>query len=174
MEITDKKLLVVVDMQRDFIDGALGTKEAQRILPQVRERVRAARKEGFSVAFTRDTHGKNYLSTQEGKNLPVKHCLEGSAGWQIAEGLAEAGDAVFDKPAFGSVALARYAAAEGVADVELIGVCTDICVVSNALLLKAFLPEAAISVRADCCAGATPDGHSAALKTMASCQIEIL
>lgn len=174
MERAKKQLLVVVDMQRDFIDGALGTEEAQKILPQVRARIRAAREKGFSVVFTRDTHGENYLSTQEGKNLPVKHCIEGSAGWQIAEGLLEEGDAVFDKPSFGSLELARFAAAEGFTDVELIGVCTDICVISNALLLKAFLPETALSVRADCCAGATPEGHSAALRAMSSCQIKIL
>ena len=169
-----KKLLVVVDMQEDFIGGALGTKEAQAVLPRIRERIAAARKDGYAVVFTRDTHAQNYLSTREGKNLPVPHCIAGSTGWQLAEGLAQAGDKIFDKPTFGSTALAEYAAAEGFAQIELVGVCTDICVISNALLLKAFLPEAEISVRADCCAGVTPESHARALDAMAACQVEIL
>lgn len=169
-----KKLLVVVDMQEDFIGGALGTKEAQAVLPRIRERIAAARKDGYSLVFTRDTHAPDYLSSQEGKKLPVPHCIAGTAGWQLAEGLAEAGDTIFDKPTFGSTALAEYAAAEGFAQIELIGVCTDICVISNALLLKAFLPEAEISVRADCCAGVTPESHARALGAMAACQVEIL
>ena len=106
--MSGKNLLVVVDMQNDFIGGALGTKEAQDILPAVRARIALARERGETVAFTRDTHGEDYLSTQEGKNLPVEHCLRGSSGWQIAEGLAEEGDAVFDKPAFGSTELAEF------------------------------------------------------------------
>ena len=169
-----KKLLVVVDMQEDFIGGALGTKEAQAVLPRIRERIAAARKGGYSLVFTRDTHAPDYLSTREGKNLPVPHCIAGSAGWQIAEGLAQSGDKIFDKPTFGSTALAEYAAAEGFAQIELVGVCTDICVISNALLLKAYLPEAEISVRADCCAGVTPESHARALDAMAACQVEIL
>ena len=172
--ISCKKLLVVVDMQEDFIGGALGTAEAKTILPRVRERIAAARKDGYTVVFTRDTHAPDYLSTQEGKNLPVPHCIAGTAGWRLADGLAQAGDKIFDKPTFGSTALAEYAAAEGFAQVELVGVCTDICVISNALLLKAFLPEAEISVRADCCAGVTPESHARALGAMAACQVEIL
>lgn len=170
----EKKLLVVVDMQVDFIGGALGTKEAQAVLPRVRERVAAARRDGSTVVFTRDTHAADYLSTQEGKNLPVPHCIEGSVGWQLAEGLADSGDRVFDKPTFGSRALAEYAAEEAFARIEVIGVCTDICVISNALLLKAFLPEAEISVRADCCAGVTPESHERALGAMEACQIKLL
>ena len=172
--ISCKKLLAVVDMQEDFIVGALGTAEARAVLPRVRERIAAARKDGYTVVFTRDTHAPDYLSTQEGKNLPVPHCVAGSAGWQIAEGLAQAEDRIFDKPTFGSTALAEYAAAEGFAQIELIGVCTDICVISNALLLKAYLPEAEISVRADCCAGVTPESHARALGAMAACQVKIL
>lgn len=172
--ISRKKLLVVVDMQEDFIGGALGTTEARAVLPRVRERIAAARKGGYAVVFTRDTHASDYLSTQEGKNLPVPHCIAGTAGWQLAEGLTQAGDKIFDKPTFGSTALADYAAAEGFAQMELVGVCTDICVISNALLLKAFLPEAEISVRADCCAGVTPESHERALGAMAACQVEIL
>lgn len=172
--ISSKKLLVVVDMQEDFIGGALGTAEAKSVLPRVRERIARARREGYSVAFTRDTHGQDYLSTREGKNLPVPHCIAGTAGWQLAEGLAKEGDMIFDKPSFGSAALAEYAAAEGFGKIELVGVCTDICVISNALLLKAYLPEAEISVRADCCAGVTPESHARALGAMAACQVEIL
>ena len=168
------KLLVVVDMQHDFIDGALGTPEARRILPRVTERVRAARLNGETVVFTRDTHEEDYLSTQEGKRLPVVHCVRGTRGWQLAEGLAAEGERVFDKPAFGSTELARFAAEGAFAEAELIGVCTDICVISNALLLKAFAPELRVSVRADCCAGATPAGHEAALAAMRACQVDIV
>lgn len=168
------KLLVVVDMQHDFIDGALGTPEARRILPRVTERVRAARLNGETVVFTRDTHEEDYLSTQEGERLPVVHCVRGTRGWQLAEGLAAEGERVFDKPAFGSTELAKFAAEGAFAEAELIGVCTDICVISNALLLKAFAPELCVSVRADCCAGATPAGHETALAAMHACQVDII
>ena len=169
-----KALLVVVDMQRDFIDGALGTAEAQAVLPRVQERIRLARAGQEEVAFTRDTHTGAYLSTQEGRRLPVAHCIEGSPGWQLAEGLAREGDRLFDKPAFGSVALARYVAEGAFTQVELCGVCTDICVISNALLIKAFAPEARVCVRADCCAGVTPQQHETALAAMQACQIDIV
>ena len=170
----EKKLLVVVDMQNDFIGGALGTQEAQNILPAVRARIADARKEGEEVAFTRDTHGEEYLSTQEGKNLPVPHCIAGTAGHEIAAGLCLAGERVFDKPAFGSIELAAYVKAGGFAAVELVGVCTDICVISNALLIKAFCPEAEVCVRAGCCAGVTPQSHQTALAAMRACQVKIL
>ena len=170
----EKKLLVVVDMQNDFIGGALGTKEAQNILPAVRARIADARKEGEEVAFTRDTHGEDYLSTQEGKNLPVPHCIAGTAGHEIAAGLCLAGERVFDKPAFGSIELAAYVKERGFAAVELVGVCTDICVISNALLIKAFCPEAEVCVRAGCCAGVTPQSHQTALAAMRACQVKIL
>lgn len=170
----EKKLLVVVDMQNDFIGGALGTKEAQNILPAVRARIADARKEGEEVAFTRDTHGEEYLSTQEGKNLPVPHCIAGTAGHEIAAGLCLAGERVFDKPAFGSIELAAYVKERGFAAVELVGVCTDICVISNALLIKAFCPEAEVCVRAGCCAGVTPQSHQTALAAMRACQVKIL
>lgn len=168
------KLLVVVDMQHDFIDGALGTPEARRILPRVTERVRAARLNGETVVFTRDTHEEDYLSTQEGERLPVVHCVRGTRGWQLAEGLAAEGERVFDKPAFGSTELAKFAAEGAFAEAELVGVCTDICVISNALLLKAFAPELRVSVRADCCAGATPAGHETSLAAMHACQVDII
>lgn len=170
----EKKLLVVVDMQNDFIGGVLGTKEAQSILPAVRARIADARKEGEEVAFTRDTHGEEYLSTQEGKNLPVPHCIAGTAGHEIAAGLCLAGERVFDKPAFGSIELAAYVKERGFAAVELVGVCTDICVISNALLIKAFCPEAEVCVRAGCCAGVTPQSHQTALDAMRACQVKIL
>lgn len=170
----EKKLLVVVDMQNDFIGGALGTQEAQSILPAVRARIADARKEGEVVVFTRDTHGDDYLSTQEGKNLPVPHCIAGTAGHEIAAGLCLAGERVFDKPAFGSIELAAYVKEGGFAAVELVGVCTDICVISNALLIKAFCPEAEVCVRAGCCAGVTPQSHQTALAAMRACQVKIL
>ena len=170
----EKKLLVVVDMQNDFIGGVLGTKEAQNILPAVRARIADARKEGEEVAFTRDTHGEDYLSTQEGKNLPVPHCIAGTAGHEIAAGLCLAGERVFDKPAFGSIELAAYVKERGFAAVELVGVCTDICVISNALLIKAFCPEAEVCVRAGCCAGVTAQSHQTALAAMRACQVKIL
>lgn len=170
----EKKLLVVVDMQNDFIGGALGTQEAQSILPAVRARIADARKEGEEVVFTRDTHGEEYLSTQEGKNLPVPHCIAGTAGHEIAAGLCLAGERVFDKPAFGSIELAAYVKERGFAAVELVGVCTDICVISNALLIKAFCPEAEVCVRAGCCAGVTPQSHQTALAAMRACQVKIL
>lgn len=170
----NKKLLVVVDMQRDFLEGALGTREAQALLPRVRERIEGAKAAGETVVFTRDTHDYDYLQTQEGKKLPVPHCIRGTEGWGIDPFLPSEGCRVFDKPTFGSRALAAYAAEEGFAAVELIGVCTDICVLSNAVLLKAFLPEAEISVRADCCAGVTPARHETALEAMRACQIDIV
>lgn len=168
-----KKLLVAVDLQKDFIDGALGTPQAQQILPAVRERIARARTEGESIVFTRDTHGQDYSETQEGRNLPVAHCLRGSEGWLIVPGLY-AGERVFDKPAFGSVELAEYVRDEGFDEVELIGVCTDICVISNALLIKAFCPEAELSVRADCCAGVSPESHERTLLAMQVCQIKVI
>lgn len=170
----EKKLLVVVDMQNDFIGGVLGTKEAQNILPAVRARIADARKEGEAVVFTRDTHGDDYLSSQEGKNLPVPHCIAGTAGHEIAAGLCLAGERVFDKPAFGSIGLAAYVKEGGFTAVELVGVCTDICVISNALLIKAFCPEAEVCVRAGCCAGVTPQSHQTALDAMRACQVKIL
>lgn len=168
-----KKALIVVDMQNDFISGALGTNEARAIVEKTKSYLRAARAAGTEVIFTRDTHRENYLSTQEGKNLPVAHCIENTAGWEIADGLYEAGERIFDKPVFGSVELASFVKAENYDDVELIGVCTDICVVSNALLIKAYAPETVVSVNASLCAGVTPEKHLAALETLRSCQVRV-
>lgn len=168
-----KHLLVVVDMQNDFIGGVLGTKEAQDILPAVADRIRKAVHDGDDIFYTRDTHEKNYLSTQEGKNLPVPHCIRGSFGWQIADGIPVAGEVV-DKPAFGSDELARKVKEGGYDSAELVGVCTDICVISNALLIRSLCPETEVSVRADCCAGVTPERHRVALEAMRACQIKII
>lgn len=165
-----KKTLIVIDMQNDFIDGALGTKEAQAIVPAVREKIAQRRSEGYEIIFTRDTHQENYLSTPEGKKLPVAHCIEGTHGWQIADGLYMEGCTVIDKPTFGYTAWDAFS----FETVELIGLCTDICVVSNALILKAMFPNARISVDPTCCAGVTPQSHEAALATMQMCQIDIV
>lgn len=164
-----KKTLIVVDMQKDFIDGALGTKEAQAIVPAVIEKIRSRKQEGWEIIYTRDTHGEDYLSTPEGKKLPVPHCIQGTPGWQIPSDIYLEGCACIDKPTFGFTGWTDYSFDR----IELIGLCTDICVVSNALLLKALFPLAEISVDPLCCAGVTPESHEAALKTMAMCQIDI-
>lgn len=169
------KVLAIIDMQKDFIDGALGTKEAIAIVPKVAARLAQARADGETVVFTRDTHHADYLSTQEGQKLPVPHCLEGTDGWQIDAALAVEDAPVFDKPGFGSPAMIEYLrslpALEGV---EFIGLCTDICVITNAMMTKGALPEVPLSVRADCCAGVTPQSHETALQAMRMCQISIV
>ena len=178
--MTGKKILVAVDLQNDFIDGALGTKEAEAIVPAAAARIREWREAGADIFATLDTHEANYAETQEGKRLPVPHCIRGTEGWQLNPVIREAlGDCTLvEKPTFGSIRLPeliREKIGDGKgATIELIGLCTDICVVSNALLLKAAFPEAAIQVSSSCCAGVTPEKHKAALETMASCQIEIL
>lgn len=173
-----KNVLVVVDMQNDFVDGALGTKEAEAIVDRV-----AAKIAGFEgrIYATLDTHGEDYLETAEGKKLPVSHCIRGTKGWQLNEkvqsALSERGYEAVEKPTFGSLALVerlRELKEQEEIRVELAGLCTDICVVSNALLLKANFPEMEISVDASCCAGVTPQTHGAALETMKMCQIDIL
>ena len=176
----DRKILVAVDLQNDFIDGALGTKEAEAIVPAAAARIREWREDGAEVFATLDTHEENYAETQEGKRLPVAHCIRGTEGWQLNPVIREAlGDCILvEKPIFGSIRLPeliREKIGDGKgATIELIGLCTDICVVSNALLLKAAFPEATIQVSSGCCAGVTPEKHKAALETMASCQIDIL
>ncbi len=168
-----KECFVVIDMQNDFVFGALGSPMAQAILPSLREELAKARKAGSDVVFTRDTHGSDYLSSAEGKKLPVEHCIEGTDGWKIVEGLYQEGDVVFDKPTFGSVALAEYLTEKDYDKVVFVGVCTDICVISNVLLYKAFSPEKQIAVLKNCVAGATKDSSDAALVAMASCQIDL-
>lgn len=170
-----RKILIVIDMQNDFIDGALGTPEAQAIVPAVVRKIRSYPVR--DVFATRDTHPVDYLSTQEGTHLPVPHCIKGTDGWQLRPEVAKLvpADHVFDKPTFGSTELARamkQMAEHEELQLELVGLCTDICVVSNALLLKAVLPEVRISVDPACCAGVTPQKHEAALETMRSCQIQ--
>lgn len=175
------EILVVVDMQNDFIDGALGTAEAAAIVPAAVERIRHAAAGGAVILATRDTHGENYMDTQEGRNLPVPHCLRGTHGWELNEDIAAAlpaGTEIFDKISFGSPELAARVAElvkgrEAESSIEFIGLCTDICVVSNAFLVKAACPELPESVDASCCAGVTPAAHNAALATMASCQVKI-
>lgn len=168
-------VLAVIDMQYDFISGALGTPEARAIVPAVAARLAQARQDGWQVVFTRDTHHADYLQTQEGKNLPVPHCIEGTDGWQIDPQLDTADAPCFDKPSFGSPALIRHLSAlSGLESVEFIGLCTDICVITNAMMLKGALPELSISVRAACCAGVTPQSHENALRAMQLCQIQII
>ena len=172
-----KKILIVVDMQNDFIDGALGTKEAEQIVEPVMHKIKEYNT--GNIYATRDTHGTEYLSTQEGKNLPVEHCMKGTKGWEIRAEIAELldGAVIVDKPSFGSLELAELLYEENKKEeleIELIGLCTDICVVSNAILLKAKMPEVKISVDASCCAGVTSESHAAALETMKMCQINIL
>ena len=171
-----RKLLIVIDMQNDFIDGSLGTPEAVGILENVKNKIESYPPE--AVVATMDTHGEDYLETQEGKYLPIVHCVKGTEGWKIHPEIAELlGEAeIYEKPTFGCVELAsdiQWLFGEEEVELELIGLCTDICVVSNALLLKAYMPEAKISVDASCCAGVTPEKHLAALETMRSCQIEV-
>lgn len=169
------KLLIVIDMQNDFIDAALGTKEAAAIVPNVAEKISEYRAAGNLVVFTRDTHHSNYLETQEGKNLPVVHCIEGTKGWQISEKLETGDSKIFDKPSFGSLELADYVATlENLEEIELAGLCTGICVISNALILKAKLPEIKITVDSSCCACVTPESHLNALNAMKLCQINVI
>lgn len=166
------KTLVVVDMQKDFIDGALGTQEAVAIVPNVVNKIEEYRNAGNQIIFTRDTHQENYLDTQEGKKLPVEHCIEGTDGWQIAKELeVMPEDVVINKVTFGHVWDKNIIKGD---EIELIGLCTDICVISNALGLKAVLPETPIKVDASCCAGVTSKSHDNALEAMKMCQIEII
>ena len=168
-------ILIVVDMQNDFIDGALGTPEAVAIVPKVAEKIRDF---PGAVLFTRDTHEENYLSTQEGRNLPVPHCIRNSEGWAIRPELdALRRTAPIDKPTFGSAELAMLLKEanekEPITSVTLVGLCTDICAISNAMLIKAFLPEVQVIIDAACCAGVTPESHKNALEAMKVCQIRV-
>ncbi len=172
------KYLVVVDMQNDFVEGTLGTAAARKIVPSVIKKIKDF---PGQVIYTKDTHGSDYLFTQEGRLLPVNHCIAGTYGGQLIRELEQLQDAkpgkIYEKNTFASVemaeALKREHRRQLIESVEIIGVCTDICVVSNAILLKAYLPEVPISVDSSCCAGVTPQLHEAALQTMESCQIII-
>ena len=167
--IAMRKILVVIDMQNDFIDGSLGTKEAQQIVPRVVEKMKEY--DPWNIYLTRDTHYENYLDTQEGRNLPVEHCIEGTHGWQLNDAVAKAAEkaTVIDKPTFGYTGWGDMEFEK----IELVGLCTDICVISNAMIAKAFLPEVPVTVDAACCAGVTPESHRNALNAMKMCQVRI-
>lgn len=170
------KTLIVVDMQKDFIDGVLGTPEAVAIVPAVIAKINASKAAGDNVIFTRDTHGENYMDTMEGKYLPVPHCIYGTDGWMIPKGIDDPGCIHINKPNFGYSGWYDFPVSsllEEVDEIELIGLCTDICVVSNALILKSLFPEVTVSVDPKCCAGVTPASHEAAINTMRMCQIQI-
>ncbi len=166
------KYLIVVDMQVDFISGSLGSADAMAIVPNVVEKVK-----GFKgkVIFTRDTHNTDYLNTREGRKLPVEHCIKDTAGWQICEELKPYAEDVIDKPTFGSVALPEHIKNQGeeIEEIELCGLCTDICVISNAMLLKAAFPEVRIIVDSACSAGVSTESHNTALAAMRAVQIDI-
>ena len=172
-----RKVLVVIDVQNDFIDGALGSEQSQKVIPNIVSKIKEY--DPWNVYLTRDTHYENYLDTQEGRNLPTVHCIEGSDGWQLHPEVAEAARSamIVDKPTFGSNKLAGILMSERAQEsleIELVGLYTDICVVSNALLFKAAMPEAPITVDASCCAGITNERHKAALETMKACQIKVI
>ena len=173
-----KKILIVVDMQKDFVDGALGTKEAAAIVDNVVGKINS---HNGLIFATYDTHFENYLETSEGKNLPVPHCIKGSDGWKldgrVENALNNKNFTAVEKITFGSVELPdkiKNACGDEDFEIELVGLCTDICVISNALILKANFPEVKISVAADCCAGVTPESHEAALLTMKMCQVNVV
>lgn len=169
------KLLAVIDMQNDFIDGTLGTSEAVKIVENVADKIAEMSGIGAEIIFTRDTHFENYLETSEGKKLPVSHCIKDTHGWQITDNLNTTGAKIIDKPSFGSYELAEYAASKtNLEEIILVGLCTDICVISNAILLKAKLPEIKITVDSSCCAGVTVQSHTNALEAMKMCQIDIV
>ena len=171
------KLLIVIDMQNDFVTGALGSKAAREIVGAVDKKLHTACDSGDQVLFTRDTHDENYLKSQEGQYLPVVHCVKGTPGWEIIDALKpyiKTISDVMDKPAFGSLELARQVAGGNYDEIELCGLCSDICVVSNALILKAQLPETKVTVDARCCAGVTEESHKAALLTMKMCQVNVI
>lgn len=165
-----KRTLIVVDMQNDFITGSLGTKEAQEIVANVKNKIKEYHIRGDEIIFTRDTHDSDYLQTTEGKKLPVEHCIKGTVGWEIAKGLETENCKYIDKPNFG---WAKWNE-NNLENVELIGLCTDICVVSNALIIKATFPDAEVTVDASCCAGVSRETHNAALETMKMCQINVI
>ena len=175
------KYLVVIDMQNDFINGSLGTKEAEAVVEKVKNKIDSWRQAGGAVIFTRDTHDENYMNTQEGRKLPVPHCLKNTDGWQISAQLSVLPeDLIIDKPTFGSTELAAYFAEMNKQDpsqpeeIQLVGLCTDICVISNAMLLKAALTETPVVADSRCCAGVTPESHQNALAAMKMCQIDII
>lgn len=173
--IKDKKLLLVVDMQNDFVNGSLGSSQAASIVPNLVKKIAEYKRLGYKVIFTQDTHDNNYLTTQEGKLLPIMHCVKGTKGYEIISELDVSGCEVVEKETFGSLNLVdiikKY---NGLEEIEICGLCTDICVVSNALILKAAFPEIKITVDAMACAGITEESHKAALLTMKMCQVNVV
>lgn len=184
------KALIIVDMQNDFIDGALGTSEAQAIVPNVVNKMKEHKNTDTIILFTKDTHKENYLDTPEGKKLPVPHCIKGTPGWCIAKPIGSEFNAdgymtyssgtVINgrvlKSTFGSYDLLKILDNDEIEldEIELCGVCTDICVISNAIMIKNFFPDVKVTVDASCCAGVTPEKHAAALEVMKSCQIDVI
>ena len=169
------KTLIVVDMQNDFISGSLGSKEAQAIVPNVKKKIEEYKAHGDKIIFTRDTHYDDYLKINEGQHLPVEHCIKGTDGWNISKELCVDDYMVINKNTFGYLPWELWITQEDVDDeIEIVGLCTDICVVSNALIIKATFPEMNITVDASCCAGVTPESHRAALTTMKMCQINVV
>jgi nicotinamidase-related amidase len=169
-----KKTLIVIDCQNDFIDGVLGTKEAQAIIPNVKKKIEEYKSRGDKVIFTRDTHHENYLKTNEGKRLPIPHCIKDTYGWQISSELDTDVCEIIDKNTFGYTQWYMYGIGHYIEEIEVVGLDSDICVLSNALILKATFPEADIIVDASCCAGVTPESHKNALEAMKMCQIDII
>ena len=172
-----KKVLIVIDMQNDFITGALGTPEAVAIVDNVKNKIKQY--DAADIFFTRDTHEENYLSTLEGQNLPIPHCIRGSEGWQIHPEIAELliGATRIDKPAFGSVELGQLLSVinrREPLEIEIVGLCTDICVLANAMILSSFMPNVPITVDSSCCAGASPESHDRALESLRSCMINVI
>lgn len=169
-----KKLLIVVDMQHDFVDGALGSPDAQAIVPNVKARIEAYRQNGDTIIFTKDTHFENYMETSEGKHLPVPHCISGTEGWMILDELYHEGEKIVLKPTFGSIALMTLPDVKEADEIEIVGLCTDICVMSNAILLKAAYPEKRIAVNKDCTAATSLLAYKSSMVVFESCQIEIV
>lgn len=171
-----KKALVIIDMQNDFITGVLGNDECRAVVPKVVKRVQEAVNDKMDIIFSQDTHQENYLSTQEGKKLPVPHCMKNTDGWKIIPELAEVAEqkgVIFTKETFGSRAMAEYIMEHSYDEVELVGVCTDICVISNAITIKSFAPELEVFVNESCCAGVSMQSHQTAIEAMKACQINV-
>ena len=173
-----KKALIVVDVQNDFVNGSLGSEQAQSIIPYVKDKINEYFQRGEKIIFTRDTHPVNYLETQEGKNLPVEHCIIGTDGWNIYGGLDDgcSGCVYIDKPSFGWPKWDETLnpIINEINEIEICGLCTDVCVVSNTLIIKAHFPEIKVTVDARCCAGITEESHKAALLTMGMCQVNVI
>lgn len=171
------KVLVVIDMQNDFIDGALGTKEAKGIIQNAKNKIDEYRQNQQAIIFTRDTHHLDYFETQEGKFLPIEHCIYGTHGWEINNQLDVPNCSYVNKESFGwpywGVTMSRLFGQDRIESIEIIGLCTDICVIANAMILKAYFPEIPIVVDSVCCAGSTPERHANALGAMRICQINI-